>query len=447
MAVEPGRISLRRKTPEKRRSFSHRRRKEAEEEEEEEEEKCSKERQRQSPVADDEAEIYDGIRAAFPLSFGKQSKSQTSLEAIHNTTRRSVTNKPPGKPSSDAVKTNGLPSLSPSSQTWLSSLRTHKNLNPDPVSNENDDGDAMVGPPPPPPQSNLGDDDDDERDMIGPPRPPAGSSRDDYDSDSDSEANFENRFRIPLSNKIVLKGHTKVVSALAVDHTGSRVVSGSYDYSVRMYDFQGMNSSCSLSGSSSHRKATKFEPSAGVPQRTGFSVLRAQLRQSSASNNSNSESSDSGLLQDRFTDLCKKVFVIGRELLQVSCKSVQRNQDMLISNASAIGKGTVRIVISPFYSHANEKTEFIVICVLTVKMYFRPFLGSGRITPPNWTRFSLCILQILNVFYYEILSLYIANFQHLCKLQSIQESNVFHFGYKEPNMLSMFSMNLLLLIV
>lgn len=34
----------------------------------------------------------------------------------------------------------------------------------------------------------------------------------------------------------------QVVSALAVDHTGSRVLSGSYDYSVRMYDFQGMNS-------------------------------------------------------------------------------------------------------------------------------------------------------------------------------------------------------------
>jgi WD40 repeat protein len=32
------------------------------------------------------------------------------------------------------------------------------------------------------------------------------------------------------------------VSALAVDHTGSRVLSGSYDYMVRMYDFQGMNS-------------------------------------------------------------------------------------------------------------------------------------------------------------------------------------------------------------
>lgn len=34
----------------------------------------------------------------------------------------------------------------------------------------------------------------------------------------------------------------QVVSALAVDPTGSRVLSGSYDYTVHMYDFQGMNS-------------------------------------------------------------------------------------------------------------------------------------------------------------------------------------------------------------
>lgn len=31
------------------------------------------------------------------------------------------------------------------------------------------------------------------------------------------------------------------MSALTVDHSGSRVLSGSYDYTVRMYDFQGMN--------------------------------------------------------------------------------------------------------------------------------------------------------------------------------------------------------------
>lgn len=34
----------------------------------------------------------------------------------------------------------------------------------------------------------------------------------------------------------------KVVAALAVDPTGSRVLAGSYDYNVSMYDFQGMNS-------------------------------------------------------------------------------------------------------------------------------------------------------------------------------------------------------------
>ncbi|TQE03370.1 hypothetical protein C1H46_011021 [Malus baccata] len=41
-------------------------------------------------MADDEAEMYDKIRAVFPVSFGKQSKSQTPIEAIHNTTRHSV---------------------------------------------------------------------------------------------------------------------------------------------------------------------------------------------------------------------------------------------------------------------------------------------------------------------------------------------------------------------
>lgn len=81
--------------------------------------------------------------------------------------------------------------------------------------------------------------DDDDDVVIGPPRPPVG-----FDSDeefSDGEEENENQHRIPLSNEVVLKGHTKVVAALAIDHSGSRVLSGSYDYTVRMYDFQGMN--------------------------------------------------------------------------------------------------------------------------------------------------------------------------------------------------------------
>ncbi|XP_004493837.1 uncharacterized protein [Cicer arietinum] len=175
---------------------------------------------------EDEGEIYDGTRAQFPLSFGKQSKSQTPLETIHNATRR-----PPSAP-------NDFPSISSSSKEWLHSLRPPKNPTPPPSSPPLKQDSPLVGPPPPPPHN-----EDDDGEMIGPPPPPSGSNLDDSDSEDDSDQDqLGNRFRIPLSNEIALKGHTKVVSALAVDHSGSRVLSGSYDYMIRMYDFQGMNS-------------------------------------------------------------------------------------------------------------------------------------------------------------------------------------------------------------
>ncbi|XP_030935446.1 WD repeat-containing protein 70 [Quercus lobata] len=200
---------------------------------------------------EDEAEIYDGVRAQFPLSFGKQSKPQTSLEAIHSTTRRSSTT--PATATATTNKTDELPSLSSSSKDWLSSLR-----NPNSNSSTNEDEADLIGPPRPPPDDedeDVGpivgpprpsaaqlesiDEGEEEEEMVGPPRPPPGMS---FGDSEDEEEEIENQFRIPLSNEIVLKGHTKVVSALAVDPSGSRVLSGSYDYTVRMYDFQGMNS-------------------------------------------------------------------------------------------------------------------------------------------------------------------------------------------------------------
>ncbi|RVX19374.1 WD repeat-containing protein 70 [Vitis vinifera] len=238
-------------------------------------------------MAEDEEEIYDGFRSHFPLAFGKQSKPLTPLEAIHNATAR--------RPSTAAATTTdrqdnnsqGLPSLSSSSKAWLTSLRNPKSTStsrhrddasltnpssssadddvavgpPRPPPADEDDGGVMIGPSRPPPvASNSDDDEDGDGAVIGPPRPPPAEMDDDdgsvmigpprpppTDSDSDDdlaeeEEVVENRYRIPLSNEIVLKGHSKVVSALAVDHSGSRVLSGSYDYTVRMYDFQGMNS-------------------------------------------------------------------------------------------------------------------------------------------------------------------------------------------------------------
>ncbi|CAL5427311.1 unnamed protein product [Camellia sinensis] len=234
-------------------------------------------------MEDDEAEIYDGIRAQFPITFGKQSKPVTSLEAIHNATRRTTT----AATTTDGNSNKDFPSVSSSSKAWLNSLRnpnpsssSRNRSNPNP-SRASDVDDAIIGPPRPPldsdslnggeddgvmighprplrtddeddddedrmigpPRPVAGDDeDDDDGQMIGPPPPPRGSRLDDSDAEEDSDdGEEEGGYRIPLSNEIVLKGHTKVVSALAVDPTGSRVLSGSYDYSVRMYDFQGMN--------------------------------------------------------------------------------------------------------------------------------------------------------------------------------------------------------------
>uniref|UniRef100_A0A0R0KSR6 Uncharacterized protein n=1 Tax=Glycine max TaxID=3847 RepID=A0A0R0KSR6_SOYBN len=59
---------------------------------------------------EEEGDIYDGAPAQFPISFGKQSKPQTPLEAIHTATRRS---------NSNPKTANDLPSISSSSRECL----------------------------------------------------------------------------------------------------------------------------------------------------------------------------------------------------------------------------------------------------------------------------------------------------------------------------------------
>ncbi|KAJ1396336.1 WD repeat-containing protein 70 [Sesbania bispinosa] len=146
---------------------------------------------------EEDGEIYDGVRAQFPLSFGKQTKSQTSLEEIHNATRRTS--------NSNSKTTNDFPSLSSSSKEWLKSLRPSRNPTPPPPQPDEEDDGPLVGPPPPP--SGLGPENHDDDEMIGPPPPPPR----DYNLEDDSDqTELGNRFRIPLSNEIVLKGHTKV---------------------------------------------------------------------------------------------------------------------------------------------------------------------------------------------------------------------------------------------
>lgn len=179
---------------------------------------------------EDEADIYNGIRAQFPVSFGKQSKAQVSLESIHNATRRPSTTAASVDdhlPSSSSA----FPALSTSSEAWLDSVKktpssSRNSANPNPNPNDND---VTIGPPRPPPVSDSNtdvqedddnviigpprpvevEDDDDEGEMIGPPRPPPVGS--DTEDEGESDGEEENSHRIPLSNEIVLKGHTKVL--------------------------------------------------------------------------------------------------------------------------------------------------------------------------------------------------------------------------------------------
>jgi WD40 repeat protein len=76
----------------------------------------------------------------------------------------------------------------------------------------------------------VGDEDNEDDD--------AGSTDDEpeYDPSALSLSNSD----FPITHEATLKEHTKVISALAVDPSGARVLSGSHDYDCKLWDFGGM---------------------------------------------------------------------------------------------------------------------------------------------------------------------------------------------------------------
>ncbi|XP_059395033.1 WD repeat-containing protein 70 [Carassius carassius] len=109
----------------------------------------------------------------------------------------------------------------------------------------------VIGPPLPvvlSAQPEESDDDDDDDDVVGPPLPPGykHSTADDDDDDDDDDMNDEEDDspvkRIPDSHEITLQHGSKSVSALALDPSGARLVTGGFDYDVKFWDFAGMDS-------------------------------------------------------------------------------------------------------------------------------------------------------------------------------------------------------------
>ncbi|CUA77481.1 WD repeat-containing protein 70 [Mus musculus] [Rhizoctonia solani] len=91
---------------------------------------------------------------------------------------------------------------------------------------------------------------EEEDDEVGPMPAPGPSTEkqdgaeedeDDGDEDDEAESDLDDESTFPITHEISLKDHTKVVSALAVDPSGARVVTGSHDYDVKLWDFGGMD--------------------------------------------------------------------------------------------------------------------------------------------------------------------------------------------------------------
>uniref|UniRef100_A0A8D3C259 WD repeat-containing protein 70 n=1 Tax=Scophthalmus maximus TaxID=52904 RepID=A0A8D3C259_SCOMX len=116
-------------------------------------------------------------------------------------------------------------------------------------SGSDSDSDSELIGPPVPRQHKAQEDDDDE--LVGPPLPPGytGSTahsddEDDDDDDQESEDDDDDDNpvkKIPDTHEITLQHGTKTVSALGLDPSGARLVTGGYDYDVRFWDFAGMD--------------------------------------------------------------------------------------------------------------------------------------------------------------------------------------------------------------
>ncbi|KAL1922023.1 uncharacterized protein VTP21DRAFT_10665 [Calcarisporiella thermophila] len=134
----------------------------------------------------------DLLSSFLPTSFGKQSKKKNVVEEFEKTRRRV-------EGEGDEIG----PPIPPSLHSTSSSKRAKNNREAVSVAHDSDD-------------------DDDDDDLDG--------EADGYDN-------------LPISHEIVLKDHFRTVSALSLDPSGSRLLTGGYDYEVKFWDFAGMDRS------------------------------------------------------------------------------------------------------------------------------------------------------------------------------------------------------------
>lgn len=175
----------------------------------------------------------EAIRAHFPLSFGKKTKAshQPHAATAHTSTRRVTLSTASVRNTGNTNPVEELRSSAVDEEGMIGPPRPPPPPPPELGEEDGDDG-VTVGPPRPP----VVVDDDDDRVMIGPPRPPLASegldSDDDDDDDLDDGFRGEDSFQIPLTNEVVLKGHSKVRAFVSTLVNWNMTLSLSLQYEV-----------------------------------------------------------------------------------------------------------------------------------------------------------------------------------------------------------------------
>lgn len=97
--------------------------------------------------------------------------------------------------------------------------------------------------------SSQSSDSEDENEMVGPPVPDnlksfVNSTNDPTDSEEEDDVSITERYKtIPASHEVSLEHSSKTVSAISLDPSGARLITGGYDYEIKFWDFAGMDAS------------------------------------------------------------------------------------------------------------------------------------------------------------------------------------------------------------
>ncbi|KAI5854698.1 WD40-repeat-containing domain protein [Tricharina praecox] len=99
---------------------------------------------------------------------------------------------------------------------------------------------------------------------LPPPKAPKDKA-DDSDDDSDDDDSDSDDDEFPVSHSLELKAHSKAVSSISLDPSGSRIATASHDCSLKLYDFSSMSMdhlhafrTIEPTGGSHHVHAAKF---------------------------------------------------------------------------------------------------------------------------------------------------------------------------------------------